>query len=291
MDIQYGIMTMNNIELIYTNGSSYTAGGGLEPPKIGDNNVTNRYKKLYGVCDWEHEKYIAWPSYIELQLGIETINEARSGGGGNRVVRMSYDFIKNNWYRKDRIVLILEIPSGLREDIFYYPLNQYLIVNHNDSNQTENVFSFYGTTQYFRESKKEIEIRKQKTNDINFYMNTFFDVHKSEVNLDNNVIGLYSFCKQHGIKILLIGVKDNPFIESEDKIIEYPFDYCNDKKLTVKDEIKYGRDNHPGYFGHQKYGSYIINQLIEKTFVNEKFRFDLPYETLEDIYPQPISLL
>lgn len=262
---------MNNIDLIYTNGCSFTAGGGLEPPDTRKDSVMNHYVSNHNVKPWKHEKEIAWPQRVSDILGIPVVNESTSGGGLARVTRMTYDFIHKHWDKKDKLLLLLDIPFGMRLDVYYKPLDSYLIVNHNDSGGSP-YGTYYGTTEYFRESDEETNMNDQKTRDIDFYCNTFLNLLDFDKNEKNNLLGLVFYCLQFDIKIQLMGYND--FLNHLDEILfikEYPFNYCNERKLTVMDEAKLNNDSHPGYFGHKEYGQYVVNQLVYKGIVDDKY--------------------
>lgn len=259
---------MSNIEIIYTNGCSYTAGGGLEPPDVRKDSVMGYYVDTHGVNPWKHEKEIAWPKRLSDILGIPVVNEAKSGGGLSRVIRMSYDYIHENWDNKNKLLLLLEIPIGLRLDVYYKPLDSYLIVNYNDSGWDKHS-TYYGITEYFRESEEEKNIFNQKVKDIDFYGNTFLNLLDFEKNDRNNLLGLVSYCLLHDVTIKLISdyhfhnrLSENIFIG------EYPFNFCEEKKLTIHDETKLNEDSHPGYFGHKEYAHHILRQLIFEGLFN-----------------------
>lgn len=265
------MVIMNNIDLIYTNGCSFTAGGGLEPPDTRHNSVMNYYVDTHNVKPWKHEKEISWPQRVSDILGISVTNEAASGGGLARVIRMTYDFILKHWDMKDKLLLLLDIPYGLRLDVYYKPLDSYLIVNYNDSGGSKHS-KYYGTTGYYRESEEEKNIETQKTKDIDFYGDTFLNLLDFEKNEHNNLMGLVSYCLHHDINIKLIShdyfsnrLDQNLFIN------EYPYNYCIERKLIIRDETNLSTDTHPGYFGHKEYGQYVVNQLVYKGMIDDKY--------------------
>jgi hypothetical protein len=57
------------------------------------------------------------------------VNDAASGGGSARSIRMAYEFLKTNWKIRDTIFLILEMPSLSRLDLYSKKLNEYVICN------------------------------------------------------------------------------------------------------------------------------------------------------------------
>ena len=103
-------------ELFYVNGTSYTEGGGLEEPEIvgEEGSVYRFYKDIYGTPKWNSRTEVNFGARLSEELEIPCVNEAQSGGSCERMVRMSYNFILENWYRRDKIFLILENPDGSR---------------------------------------------------------------------------------------------------------------------------------------------------------------------------------
>ena len=140
------------IELIYSNGCSHTAGGGLEIDRVLDSDtsifVRDVYKEKYGI-HWNKQEDITFCKKLADKLNCKSYNEAASGGGTERVVRMTYEFIKKNWDKRDKIFLFLEFPSFFhRIDLYSSKLDEYLIVNQNYDENGNRCF-LYATRRYF----------------------------------------------------------------------------------------------------------------------------------------------
>ena len=90
------------IKKIYCNGCSHSAGGGLEIDRLLDDVVLVRdyYKQKYNVY-WESQSEATYLKHTAEKLNCEYVNEAASGGGSERVVRMAYEFIKKNFKIKE----------------------------------------------------------------------------------------------------------------------------------------------------------------------------------------------
>ena len=118
-------MKYYNFNTIYVNGSSLTAGGGLDQDII-----KNEYKKLYNV-EWGNEKDITYPKYIANHFNVTLTHDAFSGSGAPRLVRRTYEHIEKIGMDKVRNTLFLfEITSPVhRVDQYYNEIGDYVITN------------------------------------------------------------------------------------------------------------------------------------------------------------------
>ena len=74
---------MKNIKLIYCNGSSHSAGGGLElNATLSDEKtfVRDYYKNNYNVW-WDTQEEVTYSHRLANIVGCDVVNEAASGGG------------------------------------------------------------------------------------------------------------------------------------------------------------------------------------------------------------------
>ena len=86
---------MKNIKLIYCNGCSHSAAGGLEIDRTLTDDITyirDYYKTRYGVW-WDTQTEITYSHRLAGIIGCDVVNEAKSGGGTERVIRMAYQFV------------------------------------------------------------------------------------------------------------------------------------------------------------------------------------------------------
>jgi hypothetical protein len=112
-------MKYYNFNTIYVNGSSLTAGGGLDQDII-----KNEYKKLYNV-EWGNEKDVTYPKHIANHFGVSLTHDAFSGSGAPRLVRRTYEHIEKIGMDKARNTLfLLEITSP------FHRIDQYLSLIH-----------------------------------------------------------------------------------------------------------------------------------------------------------------
>ena len=120
-------MITNRFDTIYFNGCSFTEGGGFEK---GKHWLHRAYKEKYDFI-YENEKAVCYPTLIKNKLGIDVINEAKSGSGVDRVVRKVYEYIEKYGIGKSQKTLfILEIPDDIsRLDVYSNELNEWLVAN------------------------------------------------------------------------------------------------------------------------------------------------------------------
>ena len=76
-------------ERIYINGSSLSCGGSLE--------VNSQFYKYYtenlNQNKWNSEKEVSYGNLLANKLGIECINDSKQGGGLDRLIRKTFDYI------------------------------------------------------------------------------------------------------------------------------------------------------------------------------------------------------
>jgi hypothetical protein len=262
-------MDFTNYKYFYINGSSHVEGGGLEEVSLTKNSVIPFYEKKYGVS-WETRKDVNFGTRLSEMINIECVNEAKCGGGPERVVRMTYEFIYNNWRDRNNFFIILEKPSA---DRFEFNFNNEFYIGNSmhktNSNSTEFLFA---TRDYYDKLKYNEDKRKQ---------DLFLNYHDSFINYTENIkkfdfafAGLYSFCKRNDIKIFLMMGNDFYFndifdikdiIKFEEHELSDILTFCKKNKLTIVDETNgKHQDFHPGYFGHIEYAKKLYKFLKDE---------------------------
>ena len=86
----FSMIDFSKYKFFYVNGSSFTEGGGLEEPEIRTTSLIPIYEKEYGVT-WKNRAEVNWGKRLSEIIGIPCINEAQSGAGPMRSIRMTYD--------------------------------------------------------------------------------------------------------------------------------------------------------------------------------------------------------
>jgi hypothetical protein len=272
----------HNIEIVYSNGCSHSAAGGLELVRTVDDKktlITDVYKEKYNVS-WKTQEDATYIAHLASLLGgIEYVADAASGGGTGRVIRLAYDFVKRNWDKKDKLFLVLEFPAFFqRIDMFSVKLNHWMVINQSFSN-TGRRNHLYATRKYFVDEfandLRLIDSEKELTN----YLDNFTRIDIEEEKLIREIETFLSFLKFNNIKHIwfeggnLTQPKiDKSLLENELSIndeIGHHTDFHNwitKHKLTIKDELEgLSTDLHPGYFGHKKFAD-ILYEHISKNY-------------------------
>jgi hypothetical protein len=271
------------IEAIYCNGCSHSAGGGMELDRLLDDNSTTirEYYKTTNNVWWETQLDVTYSKHLSNILKAECVNESASGGGSGRVVRMAYDFVKKNWNRKDKIFLILELPSLGRLDLWSNLLNDYFIFNLEFKNQDysdNSTLSLFGTREYFAE--KTQEDNQRLSFGLSQYYKSFFDKKDEYRKISREINTLLTYLKYHKIKFLFFDGEFGGSIDSDikksnmidirvgNKSIHDFHEYAIQTKGTLAEETDMRfMDLHPGYFCHQNFAKDLhsyINENYEK---------------------------
>ena len=269
-------MDLSKYTYFYVNGSSYCEGGGLEEPEIWDDSIVSEYQKQYGVS-WKNRSEVNFGKRLSEIIGIPCINEAKCGGGIERLVRKTYDFIDKHWYEKDQFFLILEKPDSTRSEFYFNEIGDYFISNSNFIGEDRKLEFGYATRSYFDNGVYEID--KTYQDKFKDWFINFFNLEENIKKNEQQFIGLYSFCKMNGIKIFIMSSNDFYFkdcFEDED-IISFTnhnkgddiAGWCKNNNLLIKDEIgDEFNDFHPGYFGHIEYAKELAKFLQKNKIKN-----------------------
>lgn len=267
-----------NITKIYCNGCSHSAGGGLELDRLLDEEIVVRdyYKQKYNV-EWETQVETTYVNYISKNLGCEYVNEAGSGGGSERVVRMTYDFIKKNWKIKENLLLILEFPSLGRLDLYSNKLKDYIIANLHFSNNDyydDSITSLFGTRGYF--NRDFLQDNAKIVSELTSYYRAFFSKRNQLTKVGREINMLLTYLKYHNIKFIFFTGEFSSLIDSEHKrnnllqlkvgniIIEDLHEFALKTNSTIAEECDLlTTDLHPGYFCHQNFGNLLSDYIIE----------------------------
>lgn len=274
-------MNKYNIEIVYSNGCSHSAAGGLELVRTIDDKktlITDVYKEKYNVS-WKTQEDATYIAHLATLLGgIEYVADAASGGGTGRSIRMAYDFVKKNWDKKDKLFLVLEFPCFFqRMDVFSVKLDSWMVVNQSFSNSGRRNH-LYATRKYF---VNEFNCDTQKIDgdkELTTYLDNFTRIDIEEQKLIREIETFLSFLKFNNIKHIWfesdksIETKINSDLLKDELRIYDELGYHNDfhdwimkHKLTIKDELDgLSTDLHPGYFGHKKFADILYEHINKK---------------------------
>ena len=269
------------IEIVYSNGCSHSAAGGLELVRTIDDKKTlliDVYKEKYNVS-WKTQEDATYIAHLATLLGgIEYVAEAASGGGTGRVIRMAYDFVKRNWDKKDKLFLVLELPAFFqRMDVFSVKLDSWMVVNQSFSN-TGRRNHLYATRKYFIDEFQNDTQKIDGEKELTTYLDNFTRIDIEEEKLIREIETFLSFLKFNDIKHIwfeggkIIHSKINPQLLKNQLSIYDDIDYHNDfhtwsikHKMTIKDELEgLSTDLHPGYFAHKKFADVLYEHINKK---------------------------
>jgi hypothetical protein len=254
-------MDLSKYKYFFVHGCSNCEGGGLEEPAINKNSKHELYKEKYGL-EWNTRKDVNFVKRLSDIIEIKHINYAKSGAGVERIVRETYEFIQNNWKDKDKFFIILEKPDPGRIEVFYAKNKSYYIINTQKGTDGKLLDFSYATREYFNYPIKDEDIKYQ--NDFEEYFNNFYDFFENLKKTEFMFAGLYSFCKQNGIKIFLMNKNEIYLTDTfaNEDIITFKngketgniSEWCIKMKYTISDELGGNvKDFHPGYYGHIEY--------------------------------------
>lgn len=263
-------------DTIYVNGSSLSAGGGLE---LSD--IKKRYKALHNV-EYDDEKMVTYGKYVADHYGCEFVNDAKSGSGSPRLIRKTYEYIESVGLEKARKTLFLfEIQDPThRIDLYYEKIQDYITVNvrydNNNINEISDIFIQPIKTkngEYYNQEFFKGEI----TREIKEYLEKYHNPIEYCEKIDGELAGLFSYLDacdityfhmfdqitlQHKYVHFYKKIKNKQVTIDNTRSIN---DFCWNNKLTIKEELDgYTRDTHPGYLGNKAYGEKLINFLETK---------------------------
>lgn len=272
---------MKNIKLIYCNGSSHSAGGGLElTTTLADNTtfVRNYYKDRYNVW-WDTQKETTYSHRLANIIGCDVVNDSTSGGGTGRSIRMAYEFVKNNWKRKNELFLILELPSLARLDIFSKKLNDYIICNilYTSTDYSDEKYNHLFATRKYSTEETYMDFERIGAKNLKVYIENFYSRKAEFTKITRELDTFLSFLKFNNIKFIFFNGEFNIGIDSifkqnnmlklkiGNKIYTDFHEFSVDTKSTIAEDTDLlTMDLHPGYFSHIKFAELLNGYIKEK---------------------------
>ena len=268
---------MREFKEIYTNGCSLMAGSGLD-----GEHLHHFYKNKHNII-YNDARQVTFPTLISKHFNVPLTDESMSGSGPERLIRKTYDFIRNREYQNLQDVLfILEfnLPT-FRLDIYSKSLGDYLIVNvdYHKNGEIKSVSAVESYTE-FGQSVHPDEIR-HCGDEILTHLKNYFDPLSYTDRIKNESISLLNFMETMGLNYTYIneaGTISVPRINNKilDKILDRQFffegtipsisQFTEKYRLGICHETnnKFGNDSHPGVLGHLKMSEEFIKQLTPK---------------------------
>ena len=256
----------NRYDKSYTNGTSFTEGGGLEPHMVVQH-YTNQYPDI---PKWNDKKLVAWPHRLQEACGLPYDNQAACGGSSERMVRMTYAWLHKNWDMRSKVFLVLEAPDPWRIEVYlkktktYYIMNAYPRSGNFDWNALNDSCMHACVRDHWLEDPKQREEDQLRRNFFIKYFDRHIDLQEQALKNANAIIGLHSFCHLHNIPCFF--QTQNCFskftITDKNVLPQGIHQFGEDNKLRVCDDIPdHSGDRHPGYFAHQQYADLVYQYL------------------------------
>lgn len=278
-------MLKDKFKLAYFNGCSFTQGGGLETIKDVDWNerdengnepslvdgrrdVLKKYKDTYGMPYWNSRLDVAYPAMFSDLSGIKTINDAKSGGGIQRIIRKTNNFLIENWENRKEILIVLEIPDYSRLEFYSKLHNEYVLFNYTIHPETNQVDDWFVCRDYAKRSHSDDnnELRPH----FNHIVKSILEPREIFKNITIQLLNFISFLKLSEVEFYitkdvdygLIGAKEQLF---SDRVIPFgsSHDYAIKNMGQISDEVSID-DTHPGVLGHKAYAKELYNYLSDK---------------------------
>lgn len=262
---------MKNFKTLYATGCSHTAAGGLWWHQS-----IEWYGKNHNIF-YKNEKDVAYPKVLADSLGLKCVNTAKSGTGAKRLIRKTWQYIREVGLDSAKETLfILQINNPLvRLDFYCNELERYLVVNCRFDNDGK-IDWIESCDSHPNPSKPRVEFEKYTTN-IKSYLENHYDLKGEYDILGMQFLGLISFFELHNIEYF-IEATDGFFVnylvdESiKNRIIDIEgsnalnlWAYKNGK--LISDETNgYAGDNHAGLFANREWAEKL------KIFIEERIK-------------------
>ncbi len=269
---------MKNYKRIYINGASDSAGGGLY-----SETAKKFYKKHFNI-EYTNEKDVTFGKFLADELGYEYVNEAICGSGSPRLVRTTFDFIREIGIEEaKKTIFILQIHDSIQRVEYYSAeINDYLVVNL--GYKLNGNLEWIESTNDYANPNNSIEFYQNISKQLKDTIIKFHNPILYEKKIKMELIGLFSFFKLYNIPF---------FIESSDGFFQFgdsTFDKefgnnivdniinidgftnigswaTHHNKLLMHETNKYCNDNHPGLFAHKEYAN-KLKKIIENKLAN-----------------------
>jgi hypothetical protein len=271
---------------IYVNGSSLSCGGSLEL----DSPNYDYYVNQKSVKPWKSEKEVAYGNILANKLGIECFNDSKQGGGLDRIIRKTFDYIDNLSEEEIRTTLfIFDIPlQPSRMELYSKEFQDHLVVSIYDREWENNVDGkMVRSNVSFSRSYKNPSLRlpydtyMRHNLLISKFAKEYYDYENETKRLVRQLILFYNFLDNKKITYN-IDLNDSLFTASGQNCDELSVIYKNNYSyklnpnilvmdtlwlLSVEnnwrlcDEIEGSDDSHLGYYGNIKYADYILDKL------------------------------
>lgn len=266
-------MDLSKKKYLYANGSSVLIGAGFEPKHLRPE-IRQKYEDK-GVELPESQVECSFPYMLSQKLGLECINQSKSGIGLDALVRTTFEWMEKNHDKFDETLFLIEIPAGIRLDWYVKKWNEYGIINAHKNNQGEYPFTL--VKDWFTDDPEEqIKWNLEFDEPITQYFNNFYDEDVFRKQEDAKLLFFLSYLEQIGIDyfVSLPNLGEDFVKEQIYKVVpEYKnlniylnhstvWRYCEDNRWLISDEVD-DNDSHIGFFGNQKIATKLYEYITQ----------------------------
>lgn len=263
-------MDLYNKKYLYVNGSSISAAGGFEEYKYRTDIRTAYLDKGIELPKTQIE--CSYGYHISKELGLELINDSKSGSGIDRLIRTTFDWIIQNSNKVHETIFVLEPQSGIRLDWYVKEWDDYGVLNAHLNEHGKYPFTL--VKDWFQDDQME----QQEWNDkyqqsIDSYFDNFFDLDNHFTSEYKRLLWFLSYLNQCKIDYLIsippMGIDENyskeiykhiPKKSNLENIFGHNtglWEYSRQNNLLISDEVDH-TDNHLGYYGNIEIAKKII---------------------------------
>lgn len=293
---------MNKIKHIHCFGTSYTAGGGYE---FDSNGKREMLHKLYSHLDEEMTRYnFSWPGQLNKLVKTHKItvhNHAESGYGNEKMYRNVYDIIQEPSFKKEEHLFILEFSGVGRQELYFNPLEDYVIFNFRDNEPFNTKYSDVAH-RYFYDNEERRDVITSNKKIIGDYHKLVYNQEIREKTLERNNNFFLRYLDSLGINFLLGQHPYFPIKKYNDKT-DFDFLMKNSIEFIGEKEYQYGIclglnsyyaseefditretygqmiDGHASLLGNKNIALNIFNGLIQSGYINDSKKEILPSNT------------
>lgn len=275
-------MIKDRFKIAYFNGCSFTQGGGLETIndvdwnerdengfekdlKDGRRDVLKIYNEVYGMPYWNSRLDVAYPSIFANITHLETINDSQSGGGIERLIRTTQDFVSDNWDIKNKIILVLELTDFQRLELYSNTYEKYILFNYNINHLTNKIDEWFSCRDYA--NRVHSDDNNYLTPILKPFVQECLNPKQIFQKLTRDLVNFLSFLQLNGIEFFIteepnyemIGIKEKLFSERV-LPIGSSYQWAQNNKGRIIDEVPI-EDVHPGVLGHRGYAKELVSYL------------------------------
>jgi hypothetical protein len=280
------------IKYIHCLGTSYTAGGGFEFAG-NDKERSKILKQIYGNLNEElTQNNFSYPGQLQKLLStVKVINYGKNGYGNDRIYRIVYDIINDN-FNKDEHIFLLELSGLGRKEYWLNEINDYVILNYWiewDTLTIKNKVDIANSYWYDTEDITNI-LRLEEPFFLKYYNKTF-NVEAEIKQHYRDIDFFLSYINSMDINYFFVKSNDdnNPtkkFTYGDGKYFKYSTDFIgfthiNGLEIDIETNNQYV-DKHNGYVSNKIVGETIYNSLIDMGFL-DLIKVDIDYKNLRSL--------